>query len=107
MDKIDNAVIPKQSFYEDVIDFLIFFSFLYHRLADQRRQYTYIVMYTSECRTITNVNMVERGRYRGRYRFFYCDYTLQLGKIGIQITRIAIPNLTFKILEKQERERNL
>jgi len=54
--------------FEDVIDFsifLFFISFLYHWLADQRR-YTYVVMYTSECRTITNVNTVERGRYRGR-----------------------------------------
>lgn len=78
-----------KQFYESVINssvfpsffFTFFLAFLYHRLTDQRRRYTYVVMYTSECRTITNVNMIERGRYRGCLFTAITNY--KLIKIGI------------------------
>jgi len=60
--------------------FFFLLAFLYHWLADQRR-YTYVIMYTSECRTITNVNTIERGRYRGR---LFTAIAIVI-KIGVQI----------------------
>jgi len=64
-------------------------------------------MYTSECRTITNVNTVERGRYRGRL----FTATAIVIKIGVQIIWIAqlFPitsiSLTFKAVKKQEKRK--
>lgn len=61
-------------------------------------------MYTSECRTITNVNTIERGRYRRR--IFLLRLQIAINK-NWNLKQIAVPNNfnTFNFKNKMRKTR--